>query len=59
MWDVVHAAGQSRAIEIFLNFPVMDMNMNVLWGNPEKVSKIRCAHWISLGDGLETQPIKN
>ena len=29
-WEVVAAAGNSRAIEIFLNFMVMDMNMNVL-----------------------------
>jgi len=26
-----------RSIEIFLNFPVMDMNMNVLWHDREKV----------------------
>ncbi len=36
-WEVMLAAGQSKAIEIFLNFPVMDMNGNVLWGNPDKV----------------------
>ena len=36
-WQVIQNAGQDRAIEIFLNFPVMDMNMNVLWRNPEKV----------------------
>ncbi len=36
-WDVIYIAGQSKAIEIFLNFPVMDMNRNVLWGNPENV----------------------
>jgi three-Cys-motif partner protein len=30
-WDLIHAAGKSRIIEIFLNFPVMDMNRNVLW----------------------------
>ena len=30
-WKVILAAGKSRTIEIFLNFPVMDMNMNVLW----------------------------
>lgn len=36
-WDVMFAAGQMKSIEIFLNFPVMDMNMNVLWNNPEKV----------------------
>jgi three-Cys-motif partner protein len=38
-WEVVCTAGQMRSIEIFLNFPVMDMNMNVLWRNPEKVNK--------------------
>jgi three-Cys-motif partner protein len=37
-WEVILAAGRSRAIEIFLNFPVMDMNRNVLWKNSEKVS---------------------
>lgn len=37
-WEVIHAAGQSKAIEIFLNFPVMDMNMNVLWSNPDRVN---------------------
>ncbi|MEJ5260406.1 MAG: three-Cys-motif partner protein TcmP [Anaerohalosphaeraceae bacterium] len=37
-WEVMRAAGQSKAIEIFLNFPVMDMNRNVLWENPDKVS---------------------
>ena len=36
-WQVVQNAGHDRAIEIFLNFPVMDMNMNVLWRNPDKV----------------------
>ncbi len=36
-WKVVETAGRMRSIEIFLNFPVMDMNMNVLWRNPERV----------------------
>ena len=36
-WDVMLTAGQMRSIEIFLNFPVMDMNMNVLWADPSKV----------------------
>jgi len=40
-WKVIAAAGQSRAIEIFLNFPVMDMNMNVLWANPRKVNPLQ------------------
>lgn len=36
-WKVVQTAGQMRSVEIFLNFPVMDMNRNVLWRNPDKV----------------------
>jgi len=36
-WKIVYAAGQMRSIEIFLNFPLMDMNMNVFWRNPDKV----------------------
>lgn len=38
-WPVILTAGQMRSIEIFLNFPVMDMNMNVLWHHPDKVQK--------------------
>lgn len=29
-WDVIRTAAAMTSIEIFLNFPVMDMNMNVL-----------------------------
>ena len=36
-WQVVAAAGGMKTIEIFLNFMVMDMNMNVLWKNPQAV----------------------
>jgi three-Cys-motif partner protein len=36
-WSVMAAAGRMKTIEIFLNFPVMDMNMNVLWRNPDRV----------------------
>lgn len=36
-WDVMFTAGQMRSIEIFLNFPIMDMNMNVLKKDPGKV----------------------
>jgi three-Cys-motif partner protein len=36
-WKVLLAAGQSKSIEIFLNFPVMDMNRNVLWRNIDAV----------------------
>ncbi|MDR3738926.1 MAG: three-Cys-motif partner protein TcmP [Terracidiphilus sp.] len=37
-WETIQAAGQSDVIEIFLNFPVMDMNMNVLWHNSDRVA---------------------
>lgn len=38
-WEVVKAAGKSKAMEIFLNFPVADMNRNVFWNKPEGVSE--------------------
>jgi len=37
-WKVIQTAGSMKSLEIFLNFPVMDMNRNVLWKNPELVS---------------------
>jgi three-Cys-motif partner protein len=36
-WEVVHYAGRAQSIELFINFPVMDMNRNVLWRNPDPV----------------------
>ncbi len=36
-WGVIQMAGQSRAIDMFLNFPVMDMNRNAMWRNAGKV----------------------
>ena len=30
-WAVIEAAGKSRSTDIFLNFPIMDMNRNALW----------------------------
>jgi three-Cys-motif partner protein len=35
-WDVMLQAGQSGAIDMFLNFPVMDMNRNAIWRDPDK-----------------------
>lgn len=29
-WEVMHLAGQSKTIDMFLNFPIMDMNRNAL-----------------------------
>ncbi len=42
-WDVMQTAGKMKSIEIFLNFPVMDMNMNVLWNNPDVVDPQQAA----------------
>ena len=36
-WQLVSQAGAMGTIEIFLNFMIMDVNMNVLMHNPEKV----------------------
>jgi three-Cys-motif partner protein len=38
-WRAMEMAGQSRAIDMFLNFPVMDMNRNAIWRNPSAVPK--------------------
>lgn len=35
-WEVVKTAGQMKSIEIFLNFMIMDANMNVLRHDPER-----------------------
>lgn len=37
-WEVISKAGQMKSVEIFLNFPVADINRNVLWRKPENVS---------------------
>ncbi len=37
-WEVVKTAGTMRSIEIFLNFMIMDANMNVLKRNPNSVA---------------------
>jgi three-Cys-motif partner protein len=38
-WQVMEQAGHSRAIDMFLNFPVMDMNRNAIWRNPERIPR--------------------
>ena len=40
-WEIISTAGQMRSIEIFLNFPVADMNRNVLRRKPEGVSSVQ------------------
>lgn len=36
-WEVIYQAGKMRSLEIFLNFPIYDMNRNVLWHDTSKV----------------------
>jgi three-Cys-motif partner protein len=38
-WQVIEMAGKMRSIDLFLNFPVADINRNVLWRNPEGVDR--------------------
>jgi three-Cys-motif partner protein len=42
-WEVIYEAGQMKSIEIFLNFSVMDMNMNVLLKDNEQANKSQIA----------------
>jgi len=35
-WSVIYTAGQMQSVEIFLNFPILDMNRNVLLRDPRK-----------------------
>lgn len=35
-WEVMQQAGRSRAVDMFLNFPVMDMNRNAIWKNADQ-----------------------
>lgn len=38
-WEVIKTAGSMGTIDLFLNFPIMDMNRNTLWRNPERVGE--------------------
>lgn len=42
-WEVVQTAGQMGSVEIFLNFMIMDANMNVLHRNTHSVSPDQAA----------------
>lgn len=36
-WEVIQVAGQMGTIDLFVNFPVLDINRNVLWRDPTGV----------------------
>jgi three-Cys-motif partner protein len=40
-WKVILAAGRTGALDIFLNFPVMDINRNALRRDPENVTSLQ------------------
>jgi three-Cys-motif partner protein len=40
-WKVIAEAGRMRSVDIFLNFPVFDINRNVLWRDRKGVSPER------------------
>jgi three-Cys-motif partner protein len=51
-WNVIATAGRMRSIEIFVNFMVMDMNMNVLLRDPAKADTAQVARMDRFwGDG--------
>jgi three-Cys-motif partner protein len=39
-WKVLAEAGRMKSLDVFLNFPVADMNRNVFWRDPEGVDKL-------------------
>jgi three-Cys-motif partner protein len=38
-WAVIADAGRRRTVDLFLNFPILDMNRNVLWRDRQGVAK--------------------
>jgi three-Cys-motif partner protein len=56
-WNIIRTAGQMGTIEIFLNFPVADINRNVLWRNPEKVSPEQLKRWTRLWGDDSWKPV--
>jgi three-Cys-motif partner protein len=38
-WNVIRRCGEMKSIDLFLNFPIADMNRNVFWRNPEGVDE--------------------
>lgn len=51
-WEVMECAGKLGTIDLFLNFPIMDMNMNVLLAHPENAHPDQIARMNAFwGDG--------
>jgi three-Cys-motif partner protein len=51
-WNVIATAGRMKSIEVFVNFMVMDMNMNVLLRDPARADAVQVARMDRFwGDG--------
>lgn len=48
-WKLIRAAGEMRTLDVFINFPIYDININVLHHNPESVLPVHIqrmnAYW--------------
>lgn len=42
-WQVISTAGKMKTLDMFLNFPVADINRNVLWRDPRAVDSAQIA----------------
>ncbi len=42
-WEVIAKAGEMKSIDMFLNFPIMDMNRNALWRDPDRAGELGIA----------------
>lgn len=42
-WEIICKAGTLKTVDLFLNFPICDMNRNALWREPDRVSKAQQA----------------
>jgi three-Cys-motif partner protein len=42
-WAVIETAGRMKSLDVFINFPIYDININVLHHNPGTVSDIHIA----------------
>lgn len=51
-WNVIQQAGSMQSLDIFINFPIYDININVLHHDPETVSPAHIARMNAFwGDG--------
>jgi three-Cys-motif partner protein len=47
-WKVIFTAGQMKTLDIFLNFPVMGINRNVLMRDPENAGNAQKARFTAV-----------